>query len=250
MIVGAQFFTIREHCKDLESFAQSLKKVADIGYTTVQISGTCEFEPEWLARQLKANGLKCVITHTPVPKLTGDAAQVCRDHKVFDCKHIGLGYYNFAEGEIGETYQKFVDTFAPVGRAIAENGGYFMYHNHNSEFRHIGGETVLRRLARDIPAEHMGFTLDTYWIQMGGADPAEYITEFAGRVPCIHLKDFAYDRSMAVVGEGNINFDRVLAAAQSAGSEYLLVEQDDCNGEDPFECLKRSYQNLRAMGLT
>ena len=54
---------------------------------------------------------------------------------------------------------------------------------------------------------------------------------------------------MAVVGEGNINFDAVLNAAESAGTEYALVEQDSCYDENPFDCLKRSYQNLVSMGL-
>ena len=54
---------------------------------------------------------------------------------------------------------------------------------------------------------------------------------------------------MAVIGEGNLNFERILKKAEEAHTRYLLVEQDDCNGEDPFACLRRSYQNLRAMGL-
>lgn len=54
---------------------------------------------------------------------------------------------------------------------------------------------------------------------------------------------------MAVVGEGNINFDRIFKEAEAAGTEYMLVEQDDCNGEDPFECLRRSYNNLKAWGF-
>lgn len=45
MVIGAQFYTLREFCKDLDSFALSLRKVADIGYTTVQISGTCQYDP-------------------------------------------------------------------------------------------------------------------------------------------------------------------------------------------------------------
>ena len=43
MQIGAQFFTVREFTKDLEGLALSLKRVADIGYRTVQISGTCAF---------------------------------------------------------------------------------------------------------------------------------------------------------------------------------------------------------------
>ena len=38
MKIGAQLYTLRDSCKDLESFAETLKKVADIGYTTVQVS--------------------------------------------------------------------------------------------------------------------------------------------------------------------------------------------------------------------
>ena len=54
---------------------------------------------------------------------------------------------------------------------------------------------------------------------------------------------------MAVIGEGNINFDRVFEQAEAAGTEYMLVEQDDCSGEDPFACLARSYQYLKARGF-
>ena len=45
MKIGAQFYTIRDFCKTPEALAESLQKVADIGYTTVQISGTCAYEP-------------------------------------------------------------------------------------------------------------------------------------------------------------------------------------------------------------
>ena len=91
MEIGAQFFTIREHCKTLEDFAESLKKVADIGYTNVQISGTCDYEPEWLAAELKKNGLKCVLTHTKADILQADPVLVAKKHDVFDCKNTKYG---------------------------------------------------------------------------------------------------------------------------------------------------------------
>ena len=107
-------------------------------------------------------------------------------------------------------------------------------------------------MAEDFAPEELGFVLDTFWIQAGGASPVEYIREFKGRVPCIHLKDYGMTvdgRIMTPVGEGNINFAAVAAACEDAGAEYLLVEQDNCNGDAPFDCLKRSYMNLRALGL-
>ena len=246
MQIGAQFYTVRNQCQTLDDFALTLRKVADIGYKTVQISGTCPYDAMWLKEQLDMNGLRCVLTHIPVPRLVGETQQVIADHHVFGCEHIGLGWYAFNETD---TYEAFMATYPAIARQIREGGRYFMYHNHDQEFQRIGGQIILEKLAQDIPADLIGFTLDTFWVQAGGGDPAQWIEKLAGRVPVIHLKDYAYGRKMAVVGEGNINFDRVFTEAEKAGTKFMLVEQDDCNGEDPIECLRRSYEYLKACGF-
>ena len=246
MKIGAQMYTVREFTKDLDSFAQTLQKIADIGYTTVQVSGTCAFEGGWLAEQLRKTGLECVLTHTPAQRLTDEIDQVIADHNAFGCNLVGLGYQPFNEEN---PYEKFAALYLPVAEKLKAGGKYFMYHNHDQEFQKIGGKTILEKLAEDIPADSMGFTLDTFWVQAGGGDSALWLEKLSGRIPAIHLKDFAYGRKMAVVGEGNINFDRVFEKAEAGGTKYMLVEQDDCNGEDPFECLRRSYLYLKACGF-
>ena len=248
MEIGAQFFTVRDTCKTLEGFAETLKKVADIGYRTVQISGTCAYEPEWLDAELKKNGLKCVVTHISTGILTADPAKVAKDHDVFGCDHVGLGYYYF-DPEKGQNFDDFVTTYGEVAKILKDNGKYFMYHNHDQEFKKIDGVRILDKICEAIPAELMGITFDTYWAQVGGADPAKCLEMLAGRIPCIHLKDCGYGRRMDVIGEGNINFERVFEKAEAGGTKYMLVEQDNCNGEDPIECLRRSYQYLSACGF-
>lgn len=248
MEIGAQLYTVRSLCQTLEGLADTLKRVADIGYKTVQLSATCPYDASWMKEQLRANGLRCVLTHIPVPRLTGETEQVIQDHEVLDCPHIGLGYYSF-NAEKGETYARFMDAFAPVAQKIKNAGRLFMYHNHDQEFQKLDGKLILERLMEDMPADQMGFTLDTYWVQVGGGDPARWLERLAGRIPVIHLKDCAYGRRMAVVGEGNINFDRVFEKAEAGGTSYMMVEQDDCGGEDPLECLKRSYRFLRSRGF-
>ncbi len=245
MQIGAQLYTVRAYTQTPDSFAETLKKVAEIGYKTVQVSGTCAFEPEWLKNELAKNGLQCVITHTPPVKMLADPVQVAKDHDVFDCKYIGLGSYDFSQGGVAA----FTRAYQPVTKAFCENGKYFMYHNHYAEFKKENGVYIMDQIANAFTPEELGFTVDTYWVQYGGFDPVEWIEKLHGRVPCIHLKDYAFDAKMAVVGEGNLNFDRIVAAAEKSGCSYLLVEQDDCYGEDPMGCLARSYQNLTAMGL-
>ena len=53
---------------------------------------------------------------------------------------------------------------------------------------------------------------------------------------------------MCEVGSGNLNWPRILDACRRAGVEWYLVERD--SGDlDPFDSLKVSLDNLRAMGL-
>ena len=248
MTVGAQLYTVREFCKTAEDFAQTLKKVADIGYTTVQVSGTCDYDPAWLRDELKKSGLSCVITHVKNERLVNDTAALAREHTVFGCEYVGLGSFNF-EKEDDFACEKFPAIYTPVAEALKANGKYFMYHNHAREYIRKDGRLIFDRLIDAMPAELMGFTFDTYWAQVGGADPAQWLEKLSGRIPCIHLKDCAYGQEMAVIGEGNINFDRVFAAAEKGSTRYMLVEQDYCNGEDPFDCLKRSYDYLVSRGF-
>ena len=247
MKIGAQFFTLRDFCKTPEELAESLARVAEIGYTTVQISGTCAYDPAWLNAELKKNGLECAITHISADRILNETEAVAREHDVFGCKYVGLGGYPFELTE--ESLQKFADAYLPAAKTLKEKGKYFMYHNHNGEFRRVNGKLILQSIVEAIPAEYMGITFDTYWAQVAGADPAEWLEKLAGRIPCIHLKDCAYGQQMAVIGEGNINFDRVFQMAEAGGTEYMLVEQDLCNGENPFDCLKRSYDYLTACGF-
>lgn len=247
MKIGAQLFTIRDFCKTTTDFSESLKKIADIGYKTVQVSGTCEYDPKWLKTELDKAGLECVLTHIPPQRIESNPHEVAREHDIFGCRYVGLGWFGFNDTD--SKTSDFAKRFMPAAEALKECGKYFMYHNHDGEFEKEDGILILDKLAEAFDSEKMGFTLDTYWIQKGGGDPAQYIEKFSGRVPCIHLKDYAYGAKMAVIGEGNINFDRVFEKAESSGTEYMLVEQDDCYGENPFECLKRSYKYLHSLGF-
>lgn len=83
MKIGEQMYTVRDHCKDLTAFSETLKKIADIGYKYVQVSGTCTYDAEWLKSRLRENGLKCVLTHTPPEALKGDVQKGYKGSRYF-----------------------------------------------------------------------------------------------------------------------------------------------------------------------
>lgn len=253
MIVGAQLYTVTKFCQTQEGLAETLKKVADMGYTTVQLSGVCEYDPQWMKAELDKNGLSCVLTHISMDKMKADPIQVCRDHDVIGCRYIGLGAMPNASGLNDEHYRNFVDGIRPVVETFSREGHKFFYHNHHYEFMRSGnGKIYLERMAEDFSPEELGFTLDTYWVQFGGANPLEWIDRLKGRIECVHLKDMCIvgkEQRMAPVGAGNMNFERIVNAAGLAGAEYLLVEQDKSYEEDPFDCLRQSRRFLASLGL-
>lgn len=254
MRIGAQLYTVREFMKTPYDMAQTLEKIAALGYRFVQLSGSGPYDPRWMREQLEANGLRCVLTHIPVERLVNEPQRVADEHEILGCERVGIGYYDIA----GEGLDAFVEKFQPVAQAFAQRGLYLMYHNHNQEFERLQGELILQGMLRRFAPDQLGITLDTYWVQAGGGDPAWWIRSLAGRTPCIHLKDMGYGRLaqgdgkgaiMLPVGEGNMNMDAIVQAARDSGVQYALVEQDACNGEDPFACLGRSYRALKAYGL-
>jgi len=254
MKIGAQLYTVREFTKTLEGFEETLKRVADIGYTSVQVSGTCAFEAEWLAEKLKIIGLTCDLTHIAYPRIINETEQVIKEHKIFGCKYIGLGMMpNISKQNTKETWEAFVNAALPAAKKMKEAGCYFMYHNHAVEYQEVDGEICMDYLKKAFAPDEMGFTLDTHWVKAGGYDPVEQLISLKGRIPCIHLKDLITmedgTKRFAPVGSGELDFEKIIQAAIDSGAEYAFVEQDNCYGEDPFECLKKSYEYLKSLGL-
>lgn len=252
MKIGAQFYTIRDFCKTTDDLAESLKRVADIGYTTVQISGVCAFDPAWLGEQLKKNGLTCGITHYNYNRIINETDAVIAEHTAFGCDHIGIG--GFFGGVDG--LPKFVEEAVPAAKKIKEAGKLFMYHNHNWEYesRLDDGRNVMEALSDLFTPEEMCFTLDTYWVKFGGYEVVPEIKRLSGRLPVVHFKDMylteSGEKKMSWVGGGNVlNFEEIVPAFIEAGTQLAYVEQDNCNGENPFDCLKKSYDYLRSIGL-
>ena len=254
MKIGAQMFTLRDYCKTLPELGEALLRVADIGYTTVQISGTCAYTPEELKPLLDRAGLVCDLTHYSYDRIVGETAAVIDEHTRFGCDYIGIGSMPglFAEGAVAETVTgAFIEKTLAPAEEIARAGKLLMYHNHGHEYTMtLGGKTVMECLAEAFPASTLGFTLDMHWVEKGGYDPVSEIRRLAGRLPCVHLKDVEEGTgNFAPVGHGTQNYPAILAALEDAGTRFAFVEQDRTYGQDPFDCLRLSYEYLRSLGL-
>ena len=252
LIVGAQLYTLRDFCKTLGDFVTTLKKVKDIGYTAIQISGIGPIDPKEVGKAVKDSGLTVACTHMGWNRFQTELDRVIEEHQMWNCKHPAIGglpgeYQTSLDG-----VKKFVDELTPIAERLAKAGMDFSYHNHHIELARHNGKTWLGALYETAPAKVLKAEIDTYWIQAGGGDPVAWIRKCAGREPVIHFKDmtaFGWETRMAEIGEGNLNWPAIIEACNAGAVEFALVEQDNCYGRDPFESLAISYRNLKAMGL-
>ncbi len=253
MKVGVQLYTLRDYCKTLEDFSETLKKIADIGYTTVQVSGTCAYEADWLAEQLKATGLHCGVTHYNYDRIINETDKVIEEHKKFGCHCIGIGGIpKYSENKS----TKFVAEIGAPAQKIFDAGLQFTYHNHSHEYTDTveDGRFLLKYLSDTFTPAQMNFTLDTYWVKFGGFNVLDEIKRLSGRMEVVHFKDMFItedgEKKMSWVGGGNVfDFEKIAEAFIAAGSKYAYVEQDNCYDDDPFDCVKKSYAYLKSIGL-
>ena len=249
--IGLTLYTTREYQRTLPDLKDSLKRVADIGYQNVQISGIAKdlIEPEALVELCSENDLKIVATHEPALDIINEPELVAERLKRLGCRYTAYPYPAEVDLDDRSSIEKFAQDLERAGKVLSEQGKVLMYHNHAMEFRKFPGSksTILEYLYVETTSANLQGEIDTYWVQLGGQSPAAWCKKLTGRLPVLHLKDYKIkgnkDPDYCEIGEGNLDIPGILQAASEAGTKYVIVEQDTCDG-DPFDSIATSYAYL------
>ncbi|MBC8106558.1 MAG: sugar phosphate isomerase/epimerase [Anaerolineae bacterium] len=244
-------YTLREFTKTPADIAKTLSRVKQLGYDAVQLSALGPIDAKELATILSNEGLACCATHISLDRMKNETAAVIDDHKLWNCNYTAIGGF-FPKDPTEQDWLDFAREYSEIASKFDGSGMSIGYHNHSHELARYGHTTAMQLLLEKLSPK-IWFEVDTYWIAHGGADPIQWIDKVSGRTPCVHFKDMAIrnDRTqyMAEVGVGNLNWPGIIKACQRAGVQWYIVEQDICY-RDPFDSVKTSLENLKAMGLS
>jgi sugar phosphate isomerase/epimerase len=250
-IIAAQLYTVRDFIKTPQQVAASFKRIKEIGYNAVQVSGIGPVDNQFVKDTADLEGLTICATHIGFDRLRDDMDGVISQHKLWNCKYVGIGSMPEVYRGDKEGYIRFAKEASEYGRVLAQHGLTLIYHNHNFEFRKFDDKTGMELLFEESDPKAFHFEIDTYWVQAGGGDPVAWIKKMQGRMAVVHFKDMAIGENskqiMAEVGEGNLNWRDIITACSEIDAEWCAVEQDICQ-RDPFESLAISKKNLEHLG--
>jgi sugar phosphate isomerase/epimerase len=241
--VAVQLYTLRDFCKNEADFATTIKRVKAIGYQAVQISGVGPIPPADLRRICAGEGVVICATHEGGASICDTPQLVIDRLGALGCRYTAYSYPHLPLNSLDDC-----KTLAPLldraGDALRRAGMTLCYHNHDLEFRRFAGKTVLQWIFDLTDPRNLQGEPDTYWVQAGGCDPTEWCARLHQRLPLLHMKDYGISAErkpiMHEVGNGNLNWRAIVAAAETSGCEWYIVEQDICPA-DPFESIRQSF---------
>ncbi len=259
--IGLQLYTVRDAMQ--KDPAGTLAKVAQIGYNTLEgasYTGSQKFygmEAKAFANLLKTNKLIMPSSHYRLgeEKTNGQNTQgtmlygwekAVEDASAVDIKYMVCAYLSAEERGGLDHYKKLAVEFNKAGELCKKAGIQFCYHNHDFEFDKQDGQYPYDILLNETDKSLVKMEMDIYWVSRAGMDPIALIDKHPGRFPLWHLKDMdnTPQRAFTEVGNGTINFKKILAQADKAGLKYFFVEQDICPGS-PFDSITKSINYVK-----
>ncbi|MDF2538153.1 MAG: sugar phosphate isomerase [Herbinix sp.] len=247
--VALQLYSIREEAE--KDFAKTMAKVKSMGYDGVELAGLYGHTPEKIKECLNKVGLIPIAAHVSYLEFMADLSATVRKYATIGCQFLVIPYLTEDYRYGTKKFIEVMENIPMIARECHKEGITLLYHNHDFEYaRTKEGSFVLDYMYEEIPASVLQTELDTCWIKVAGEEPVEYIRKYSGRCPIVHLKDFVNIPSFdfRAVGYGVQDFPAILRAAVSAGSQWVVVEQDRHSQYSSLEDADLSKSYLESIG--
>jgi sugar phosphate isomerase/epimerase len=257
--MGIQLFSIREPLsKDL---AGTIKKIAGVGY---QDSETYGYDPvQGTYYGIKAGEFKKLLSDHGMITTSGhydftkyfdkSADDMLRfvDQCIVGANVLGQRYITWPWLDPAfrtiEHFRQLTGKLNVIGERIGKAGLGFAYHHHDFEFTDHNGENGYDIIMRNTDARSVKLQMDLYWIMRSSKlSPAELIEKQPGRFVMWHIKDMdKISKDYSELGNGSIDFTKILPLAKQSGLEYYYIEQGGNFAHDPVRSVTDSAHYFR-----
>lgn len=243
--LGIQLYTVRDVIRDNPPH-KTLEEIAAIGYSGIEGSGF-GLSPQEFRALTRDLGLTHTSHFGAIPNAQ-NVAEIIETAQALEVQDVVASLW-IPHLVSRDAIRKSANDLADPVEQIRRAGLNFHFHNHWMEFDRIDERFALDWLLDDLPAAQV--ELDIYWSgNFGQNAPPEMVARYRDRVTLMHVKDGPQtkDAPMTAVGEGTVDVDACIQAADPDRLKWLIVELDHHDG-DMMQAVRRSHDYLVGQGL-
>lgn len=230
--VGFQVYPIRAAL--IKDFDGTLREIAALGYQSMEMcsppgynfGALQEMKATDMRARIQAAGLKCESCHYNSRELREHL-----DERIAFAKELGLKQMILAslgvKPDAGlDGWTAPAEEFNRFAERIRKAGMEAGFHNHHGEFKEIGGVLIYDHLMRVFDPKLVKMQFQVAVIS-AGYKAATYFRKYPGRFISLHLADWSAAQNKGVpVGQGDVDWKELFAAAKTGGVKNYYVEMD------------------------
>jgi sugar phosphate isomerase/epimerase len=258
--LGIQLWTVKAEAeKDLEG---TLRKLYALGFREIEFAGFYGKSAADLGKLFKGIGFTLTSMHAGADDIAAKPEQIIADAKTLGLKYIICSSPMSDAAKAKLEWAKKMDALDPgdwkmnavlfnkFGKQVKDAGLVFGYHNHHVEFKKFGDKTAYETLMAETDPALVKIELDVGWAVAAGQDPIAILNKYKGRVVALHVKDIGkldpdpHKATTVAVGEGTIDWKKVIGTAHANGVQHYFYEQEEPYTRPIFDSAKMSADYL------
>ena len=276
--IGVQQIMLSSLSKNDETLLESLKRVKEYGYDSIELNSFMIHPSSFLVRTLTRaagmavgntgkrdwknlipqSGLKVISLHSDLNSIERDPESVAEEALEYGTDKVvitGMYRYDYTSSSSLSSLTARLDE---GGRRLKEYGVSLLYHNHNIEtVKDEKGRTALDVIINGTNGDYVSFELDTFWLSEAGCPLEEWMKKMGGRLKLWHIADRGWRGNSKQIspivksgsvelGTGNLPLERLLSIAKENQVQGIVLEShNNWIDNDPLESIRISGQWLK-----
>jgi sugar phosphate isomerase/epimerase len=237
--MGLQLYTVRAAMQSDAS--GTLKEIASMGYEDLETYGFDQAQFKYYG--LKAAEFKTLLDdnnlstssghydlfkylNTPEEELLRYVDLCIEGARVLKQKYITWPWLD-PDSKTLDKFKLLAKKLNVIGERITKAGLNLAYHNHDFEFVDYNGTNGYTIIMNETDASLVKLQIDLYWaVHSSKLTPGELFSQQPGRFVMWHIKDMdKVTRDYTELGNGSIDYSKILPDAARSGMEYYFIEQ-------------------------
>src|SRR5579872_3235249 len=249
MPIGCQTWPVRKMIA--QDFPGTLKQLAGAGFQTIELcspvgyadegfAGLGKYKGAELRKILGDAGVSCVSSHFGIDELRKDQGRAIAWAKDVGLTQMLVPSLDGPKNPTMDDVKRAADEYNKMGEQAAKAGIQQGLHNEDFELTTVNGQRTYDILFKLLDPKLIKFQFQVSTIS-AGYDAAEYFNKYPGRFISMHVQGWLTKaRKEAPVGQDNLDWKKIFAAAKTGGIKNYFVEMK-------LEMMQASVPYLRSL---